>query len=474
MTAKSTQGCPPALYRPRDPAKTVLYRVVQEYFETYLSLSSDGWDDNPVPAYVEREFRRYLECGILAHGFSRARCPECGHDFLVAFSCKGRGVCPSCNARRMAEIAAHLVDHVFPALPVRQWVLSLPKRLRYFLRQDRKAVTAVLNIFLRVVEQVLREHAPGAEEKARLGAVSFVHRFGSSLNEHLHFHCCVIDGVFEPGSDGEQTVRFHETLLTEADIQQVQTLVRKRVLRWFSRQSYLDRDDAKEMAQWGNGGGFSVDASVRIEGHDRAGLERLLRYCARPPFALERLEALDEQRLVYRLPKPRPDGCTALTLTPLEFIQRLAALIPPPRAHRHRYHGVLAPNAKLRAAVTALAPAASDYNTAAAEEKAQENTIEEVWRSPARYLWAMLLARLYESTPLVCPICKADMRIVAFITDGDSVHHILEYIGESADPPRISPARGPPTWEGEGDSLPLYDPIAQPEPDFQFDQTQGW
>jgi hypothetical protein len=383
-------------------------------------------------------------------------------------------VCPSCNARRMAEIAAHLVDHVFPALPVRQWVLSLPKRLRYFLRQDRKAVTAVLNIFLRVVEQVLREHAPGAEEKARLGAVSFVHRFGSSLNEHLHFHCCVIDGVFEPGSDGEQTVRFHETLLTEADIQQVQTLVRKRVLRWFSRQSYLDRDDAKEMAQWGNGGGFSVDASVRIEGHDRAGLERLLRYCARPPFALERLEALDEQRLVYRLPKPRPDGCTALTLTPLEFIQRLAALIPPPRAHRHRYHGVLAPNAKLRAAVTALAPAASDYNTAAAEEKAQENTIEEVWRSPARYLWAMLLARLYESTPLVCPICKADMRIVAFITDGDSVHHILEYIGESADPPRISPARGPPTWEGEGDSLPLYDPIAQPEPDFQFDQTQGW
>jgi hypothetical protein len=91
------------------------------------------------------------------------------------------------------------------------------------------------------------------------------------------------------------------------------------------------------MAQWGNGGGFSVDASVRIEGHYRAGLERLLRYCARPPFALERLQALDEQRLLYRLPKPRPDGCAALTLTSLEFIQRLAALIPPPRAHRHRY-----------------------------------------------------------------------------------------------------------------------------------------
>ncbi len=112
----------------RDPAKTVLLRVVQEHFETYLSLSGEGWEDNPVPAYVEREFRRYLECGILAYRFARVRCPECGRDFLVAFSCKGRSVCPSCNARRMAESAVHLIDHVFPKLLVRQWVLSLPKR----------------------------------------------------------------------------------------------------------------------------------------------------------------------------------------------------------------------------------------------------------------------------------------------------------------------------------------------------------
>ena len=135
---------------------------------------------------------------------------------------------------------------------------------------------------------------------------------------------------------------------------------------------------------------------------------------------------------------------------------------------------MLAPNAPLRAAVTALAPAASDYTATATEKKTEESDVETVWRSPARYLWAMLLARLYESTPLVCPICQADMRIIAFVTDGDSVHHILEYIGENTDPPRISPARGPPAWEGEVESLPLYDPVAQAEPDFQFDQTQGW
>lgn len=81
---------------------------------------------------------------------------------------------------------------------------------------------------------------------------------------------------------------------------------------------------------------------------------------------------------------------------------------------------------------------------------------------------ASLLARLYESAPLVCPICQADMRIVAFVTGSDSVRHILEYLGASADPPPISLARGPPAWEAEVEvqSLPLCAPLAQPEPDF--------
>jgi hypothetical protein len=477
MAVERPQGGALAPYRPRDPAKTVLYRVVQTHFETYLSLCAEGdWEAGAVPGYVEREFRRYLECGILAHGFARARCPTCGHDFLVAFSCKGRGVCPSCNSRRMVETAAHLVDHVFPRLPVRQWVLSLPKRLRYFLRQDRRPITAILSILLRQVERVLRERAPGSAPGARLGAVSFLHRFGSALNEHVHFHCAIIDGVFEAGSDGEPAVQFREATLTEADIQRVQTRVRQRVLRWFANQGYLDPDDAKDMAQWENGGGFSLDASVRIAADDRRGLERLLRYCARPAFALERLEQLDAHRLLYRLPKPRPDGKTQVLLSPLELIQRLAALVPPPRLHRHRYHGVLAPNAPLRTAVTALVQAAPAPGPSPAELTAAE---EGAWRSPARYLWAVLLARLYESMPLTCPICSADMRIIAFITEDRTVRRILKHIGQPTDSPTVSPARGPPAWweEGEGESAAgarSFEPLAQPEPDFQFDQSVSW
>ena len=93
--------------------------------------------------------------GIFAHGFARARRGDCGHDFLIAFSCKGRAVCPSCNTRRMALTAAHLTDHVFPHLPVRQWVLSVPKRLRYFLQRDGDVQDAALRILMRVIKRSL-------------------------------------------------------------------------------------------------------------------------------------------------------------------------------------------------------------------------------------------------------------------------------------------------------------------------------
>ena len=181
-----------APYRRRRPERTLLYRIVQTHFETWRALCADGPEGGSPPAQVQREFRRYLECGILAHGFARARCGQCGHDFLIAFSCKGRGVCPWCNARRMVATAAQLTDHVLPRLPVRQWVLAVPKRLRYFLQRDADLQGAALRLFLRTVEHCLRAHSPGAGTAARLGAVAFIHRFGCTLNRHLHFHCVVI------------------------------------------------------------------------------------------------------------------------------------------------------------------------------------------------------------------------------------------------------------------------------------------
>jgi len=475
-----SQGCTPTAYRRRSPADTPLYRAVQNHLETFLALCRDDWEDVRIARHAERELRAYLECGILAYGFARARCGECGHDFLVAFSCKGRAVCPSCNTRRMAESAAHLVDHVLPPLPVRQWVLSLPKRLRYHLHHDRAALNCTLRIFLDEIERLLRAHSPGAGPDARAGAVAFIHRFGSSLNLHTHFHVCVIDGVFEPDPQGG--VRFYAVdEMDTHDAEAVQGRVRRRILRAYQRSGILDKDDRKEMEQWDHGGGFSLDATARIAANDRRGLERLLRYCARPPFAAERLEELDAHRLIYHLPRPGPDGRTQLILSPLELIGRIAELVPPPRQHRHRYFGVLAPNAPLRAAVTALALQAVATEPSAPVKPSGDDPTETPHRSPARYLWAMLLARIYEVLPLTCPQCGTEMRIVAFITEAVPVPRILRHIGEPPTPPRIAPARGPPSWEEEesGTIFPdeerfTRDPLGQPEPAYEFDQRVNW
>jgi len=258
------------------------------------------------------------------------------------------------------------------------------------------------------------------------------------------------------------------------------------------------------MLTWDHGGGFSLDSSVRIEATDRTGLERLIRYCARPPFALDRLHLVGgrSDQVLHILPGPDPAGRTALRLSALEFLDRLATLIPPPRIHRHRYHGAFAPNAPLRSLVTARAhqdhadavpnsvpdlplPKPSVANNPAPQPP---NT-----GSSRPSPWAALLARIYEVFPLICPACGTALTFIAFLTDPVPITRILAHIGEPTSPPLIHPARGPPQTEfhmslagreaeevAQGDppddldQTPEFDP-ADPEPvpeDHDFDQTR--
>ena len=119
-------------YEPRDPSRTVLYQVIAAHLETFLASLDADPDAKGLPAYVQREFYDYLQCGILAHGFLRLGCDTCKKEVLLAFSCKRRGFCPACAGRRMAQTAAHLVECVIPWVPTRQWVVSVPMPLRYW------------------------------------------------------------------------------------------------------------------------------------------------------------------------------------------------------------------------------------------------------------------------------------------------------------------------------------------------------
>jgi hypothetical protein len=480
-----TQSSGAAIYKRRRPERTVLHKIVRDNLETYLATT--GRDDDftgDVPFHAEAAFRNYLKCGILAHGFARVYCANCRHDFLVAFSCKGRDICPSCATRRMVETAAHMVDSVLPRVQFRQWVLSVPRRIRWHMGHKPEVTSGLLGIFLRAVETTLRKQSPGALAGARFGAVAFVHRFGSYLNSHVHFHVLVTDGVFSSGADGEAV--FSPALdLDNDDFRAVQTKMRRRGLRWMQRYGHLDPAAVDTMDSVDHAGGWSVDASVTIPDWDRRGLERLVRYCARPPLSQERLGRLNDETLVYTLRKPTPGGHMELILTPLELLDRLAHLVTPPRIHKHRYCGVLAPNARLRRAVTGTAgPAGATLQllheardmmglragTNDVVNPADDYEPKDRMRRAATRCWAMLLARIYECLPLLCPQCGQPMRIIAFILDRPVIERILGHIGEPTTSPSVSPARAPP--QGEMDFDQVDQGAGLPEwPDM--DQTAG-
>jgi len=390
----------------------------------------------------------------------------------------------------LAQTAAHLADHVIPPVPVRQWVISVPKRLRGFLADRPRAVAALTKIFLDEIERLQlaasgfnpAANAPSAS-RPRLGGISFLHRFGSALNHHVHLHACVTDGVFVPaaaevGTDAPPAF-LPARSITQADLAALTERVRRRVIRWFRRSRLLNAAAAADMLAWENSG-FSVDASVRITLLDRdvpsyfQSLEHLLRYCARPPFALERLSVIRGPdgriaRIRYVLPRhkaaswvgpgrgrksTRPGANGVVELSPFEFLDRVADLVPPPRKHRHRYHGVFAPHHKLRRAVTALAignigkrseagHAGQAHATGCCDTQAKPRS-----HDTSRIAWAKLVARVGEEFPLECPACGGDIRLVAFITEPGPIRKILTHLGEPLEPPPIAAARGPPTdWD---------------------------
>ena len=287
--------------------------------------------------------------------------------------------------------------------------------------------------------------------------------------------CVLTDGVFSGDQDGGAV--FHPALdLGPSDFLSVQTKMRRRGLRWLLRHGHLDDDAVHVLDTPDHAGGWSVDASVTIPGWDRQGLERLVRYCARPPLSQERLGRLNAETLVYGLRKPTLDGRTELVLTPLELLDRLAKLITPPRIHKHRYCGVLAPNARLRQAVIESAgPAGATLQLlqeAGArmgldEAKSSPTAPTDDFRRTAARCWALLLTRIYECLPLSCPQCGEPMRIIAFILDPPVIERILSHIGLPTTAPEVLPARAPPQGEFE------FDQVVGQKDWPEMDQTAG-
>ena len=453
-------------YSRRRPEKGILYKAVSENMNTvFQDMEVRG---KYLPVHVKKEFESYLDCGILAKGFLRLTCLDCKREKLVAFSCKRRGICPSCGGRRMCETAAHLVDNVFPEVPVRQWVTTFPYNLRYLFAYNKKALTKALEITTRSINRFYKKQ--GKElglTNPQTGSVTLIQRFGGSLNFNIHFHILYPDGVWD-----EEGTFFRTKKIVDEDVQKLVCKLQTRVLRSLEKMGLIEGFDVSGEDELGleypgmaesisssikrknnRGGkiaeigkqfdtlwrakegqlcsykdGFSLHAKVVIATSDRKGLEHLCRYIARPSISNDRLSLDESGNIIYKLKRPYDNGTTHLRFTPEEFLEKLIALVPPPRSNLTRYHGVLGPHAKLRKKVVIK-------NKKAKTEKKK--------KSNSRIAWAKLLKRVFNFEVEICR-CGGKLKIIAAIFELNVAMKIMESLNIEVYIPSPAPARSPP------------------------------
>lgn len=464
-------------YARHRPEQTLLYQLIERHWPEFQSyLSENG---SVLPRHVRREFDEYLECGRLENGFLRVRCEGCHLEHLVAFSCKRRGFCPSCGASRMVETAALLVDDVLPHKPIRQWVLSFPFPIRFLLANNPSVMTSVLDIVIRAISTHLIHKAGFKKTEAQTGAVTLIQRFGSALNLNCHFHALFIDGVYQ--QKNETTLRFHRVSAPTAhELNILVATISQRVADFLERKGLLIRDDESSYLtmdwqdddamnqlqghsityriavgpqqgrkvftlqtipawededdfgnnQVGKVAGFSLHAGVASKTRDRKKLERLCRYIARPAVSEERLALTFQGKVQYELKTPYRDGTTHVLFEPLDFMAKLAALVPKPRANLTRYHGVLAPNSQQRAQVT---PARRGKRLVKEKDQKQSGEEESAEESPEpkgheNMTWAERLKRVFNIDITVCCRCGATVKIIACIEDPAIMTKILAHL----------------------------------------------
>jgi hypothetical protein len=329
---------------------------------------------------------------------------------------------------------------------------------------------------------------------------------------NVHFHTLVLDGVFAAGTDG--TLEFHAAEPpSDEEVARLLATIYRRVRRLLARRG-LDGDDlpavdplaeespalagissasiqgrialgpraGERVLQIGREpdspwvtsrrpcqahlDGFDLHANITIAADDRAGVERLCRYVLRPPVAQDRLSLTPDGLVLVTLKAEWHDGTTHLLFTPVELLEKLAALTPRPRINRILYHGILAPRARARArAVAHGAPAPAPESrsprvleapgadapppaidvpapTLASEPRdAPEPPRRE---KPRDWKWADLMRRVFDLQVLECPRCGGRMSVIATIEAGDVLRKILGHLGLPTDPPAPLPARPPP------------------------------
>jgi ribosomal protein S27E len=423
---------PLALYRPRDPRASDLWRLVDQHFESFRRVYDERFQAKygfwrPV---VGRSVAAFLKCGDLREGFARVRCPDCRHEMFVAFSCKQRCTCPSCHQKRALLTAVHVAEEVCASVAHRQVVLTVPKRLRRHARFDRKLLGKLCSCAWSCIQAEVQRLL--GRDDVLPGMVAAIQTHGELLHWHPHIHTLVTCGAFTRQGD------FLE--VPPLDLDRLRAAWREAVFALYLAEGKIGPEVVENMRGWPHSG-FSVDQSVFLPADDRAGVERLLQYMTRCPFSLSRLVKVSRTgQVVYKaekdacraFPDPHGDGLGAgpkrnfQVLPPLEFLAEFTQHIPAKGAHLIRYYGWYSNKArgmrrKAAEAAAAARPAGPSSRAAAAVP------------APGRcsQTWAMLIKRVYEIDPLACPKCGGQMKVIAFLEppQGALIERILRHCG---------------------------------------------
>jgi hypothetical protein len=346
---------------------------VREHLRTLYAAVEHGFEGATLPAFVRADLEGYIACGALNRGFAHLQCEDCERPLLVAFSCGSRGFCPSCLGRRMCQGTVNLLAYVLPAVPLRQWVLTLPFELRAALAYERNLMGAVARIFADSVMGWYRRRLAEGVPEARGGAVTVIQRCSSDMKLNPHLHVILVDGIYVPGLDGVPNFRALPRLATD-EVGDVLQVARVRILRYLARRGVVrllpealeindelaERDPvlaqlaaaavsglppagpelrcrpAVQLARTDSAGptpmgalvvqqlGFNLHAASIAGAEDQPARERLLRYVLRPPLAKERLTLLPDNRVRLDLKRPFRDGTYALEMDVLSLLARLA------------------------------------------------------------------------------------------------------------------------------------------------------
>jgi len=380
---------------------------------------------------VTRTVEAFLDCGLMVNGFARIRCPSCGGEHLLAFSCQTRNFCPSCQAKRAALFAEKLAGEIAAPVTHRHLVFTVPKALRGLFQRERR----LLGLLPRCAyEAVRRAFAAYLEDRRAIpGFVASIQTFGSyAANFHPHVHALVTEGAFSRTGEWQPVGSVNEGVLEE--------LFRRLVLRELHREERLSEEFRDTLLGWVHSG-FSVHAGPRIYPEDGGHFEHLARYVVRVPMPSKDVRLTAEGQVQVITPRHPRTGRSELLLDPLEWIHQVVQQIPAPRQHLVRYYGAYANRVRRR-----LRRAGETGDPWAPRGPAAEAELPSGRPRPS---WARLLHKIFEVDPLLCPQCGTEMKVISVIVEPEVIDKILAHIRETGGRDPFE-GRGPPQREPAG------------------------